>query len=138
MRKPLHIICGNCGNGEEFTYTIGGEFIMIDCKVCFKSTDLAGIMSNSGIKLSAPPYFPTLPNSDGKWKVKMEMCEPNFGSKLHTVKFIKDITGCGLKEAKDIFDQCLVIKSGIDRKTAEDIAKELNLLGASVSVFSDF
>ncbi|RYY83100.1 MAG: 50S ribosomal protein L7/L12, partial [Chitinophagaceae bacterium] len=47
-------------------------------------------------------------------------------SKLNVVKIVKDLTGLGLKEAKDLVDGApKAIKEGVDKATAEDIAAKL-------------
>lgn len=56
-------------------------------------------------------------------------------SKLNVVKIVKDLTGLGLKEAKDLVDGApKPIKEGIDRGTAEEIANKLKEAGADVEI----
>ncbi len=56
-------------------------------------------------------------------------------AKLGVVKVVKDITGLGLKEAKDLVDGApKPIKEGIDKATAEQIKKQLEDAGAEVEV----
>jgi large subunit ribosomal protein L7/L12 len=56
-------------------------------------------------------------------------------AKLGVVKVVKDLTGLGLKEAKDLVDGApKPIKEGVDRATADDIAAKLKEAGAEVEV----
>ncbi len=56
-------------------------------------------------------------------------------SKLNVVKIVKELTGLGLKEAKDLVDGApKPIKEGIDRGTADEIANKLKEAGAEVEV----
>ena len=56
-------------------------------------------------------------------------------SKLNVVKIVKDLTGLGLKEAKDLVDGApKPIKEGIDKGTAEEIANKLKEAGAEVEI----
>jgi len=56
-------------------------------------------------------------------------------SKLNVVKIVKDLTGLGLKEAKDLVDGApKPIKEGVDKATAEDLAAKLKEAGAEVEV----
>lgn len=56
-------------------------------------------------------------------------------AKLGVVKIVKDITGLGLKEAKDLVDGApKPIKEGIDKATAEQIKKQLEEAGAEIEV----
>jgi large subunit ribosomal protein L7/L12 len=55
--------------------------------------------------------------------------------KLNVVKLVKDITGLGLKEAKDLVDGApKPVKEKVDKATAEDIKKKLEDAGAEVEV----
>ena len=56
-------------------------------------------------------------------------------SKLNVVKIVKDLTGLGLKEAKDLVDGApKPIKEGIDKATAEEIVAKLKEAGADVEI----
>src|SRR5918997_2400136 len=56
-------------------------------------------------------------------------------NKLNVVKIVKDLTGLGLKEAKDLVDGApKPIKEGVDKATAEDIAAKLKEAGAEVEI----
>lgn len=56
-------------------------------------------------------------------------------SKLNVVKVVKDITGLGLKEAKDLVDGAPKnIKEGVSKAEAEEIANRLKEAGAEVEV----
>jgi large subunit ribosomal protein L7/L12 len=56
-------------------------------------------------------------------------------SKLNVVKVVKDLTGLGLKEAKDLVDGApKAIKEGVSKAEADDIAAKLKEAGADVEV----
>jgi large subunit ribosomal protein L7/L12 len=57
------------------------------------------------------------------------------GAKLAVVKLVKDLTGLGLKEAKDIVDSApKPIKEGVSKDEAEGIKKSLEEAGAEVEI----
>ena len=56
------------------------------------------------------------------------------GSKIPVIKVIRDITGLGLKEAKDIADNGGAIKENISKEEAEEIKAKLEEAGASVEI----
>jgi len=57
------------------------------------------------------------------------------GSKLQVVKTVKELTGLGLKEAKDIVDSApAAVKEGVDKAEAEGIQKALEEAGAVVEL----
>jgi large subunit ribosomal protein L7/L12 len=56
-------------------------------------------------------------------------------AKLGVVKVVKDLTGLGLKEAKDIVDGAPTnVKENVDKATAEDMAAKLKEAGADVEL----
>jgi large subunit ribosomal protein L7/L12 len=56
-------------------------------------------------------------------------------AKLNVVKLVKDLTGLGLKEAKDLVDNApKPIKEGVDKATAEDLKAKLVEAGAEVEI----
>jgi large subunit ribosomal protein L7/L12 len=57
------------------------------------------------------------------------------GQKLQVVKAVKDATGLGLKEAKDLVDGApKTIKEGISKEDAESLKKILEDAGAEVEL----
>ena len=57
------------------------------------------------------------------------------GAKLAVVKLVKDLTGLGLKEAKDLVDGApKEVKTGVSKEEAESLKKQLEEAGAVVEV----
>jgi len=57
------------------------------------------------------------------------------GAKLAIVKLVKDLTGLGLKEAKDLVDGApKAVKEGVTKDEAESLKKQLEEAGAEVEV----
>jgi len=57
------------------------------------------------------------------------------GAKLQVVKAVKELTGLGLKEAKDIVDSApKAVKEGVAKDEAEGIKKALEEAGAEVEL----
>ena len=54
--------------------------------------------------------------------------------KIPVIKVIRDITGLGLKEAKDIADNGGAVKEKISKEEAEEIKAKLEEAGASVEI----
>ena len=56
-------------------------------------------------------------------------------SKLNVIKAVREITGLGLKEAKDLVESApKAIKEGVSKEEAEKIAEQLKAAGAEVEV----
>jgi large subunit ribosomal protein L7/L12 len=57
------------------------------------------------------------------------------GAKLAVVKLVKDLTGLGLKEAKELVDNApKEVKTGVTKEEAESVKKQLQDAGAVVEV----
>ena len=56
-------------------------------------------------------------------------------NKLAIVKIVKELTGLGLKEAKDLVDGApKPVKEGVDKATAEELKVKLTEAGAEVEI----
>ena len=56
-------------------------------------------------------------------------------AKLQVVKLVKELTGLGLKEAKELVDNApSAIKEGVAKAEAEDLKKKLEEAGAEVEL----
>lgn len=55
--------------------------------------------------------------------------------KINVIKAVKEATGLGLKEAKDMVDGApKVVKEGLKKEDAEDLKKKLEAVGATVEL----
>jgi large subunit ribosomal protein L7/L12 len=55
--------------------------------------------------------------------------------KVKVIKVVREVTGLGLKEAKDVVDGApKVVKEGATKEEAEDIKKKLEEVGAKVTL----
>lgn len=56
------------------------------------------------------------------------------GNKIPVIKLVRDITGLGLKEAKDIADNGGNVKEGVEKAEAEEIKAKFEEAGATVEL----
>jgi len=55
--------------------------------------------------------------------------------KVGVIKIVRELTGLGLKEAKDLVEGApQTVKEGVDKKTAEDMKKKLEEAGGKVDL----
>jgi large subunit ribosomal protein L7/L12 len=67
-----------------------------------------------------------------EFTVMLKECGP---SKLAVVKMVKELTGLGLKEAKDVVDSApSIVKEGVSKDEAEGLKKSLEEAGAVVEL----
>ena len=69
-------------------------------------------------------------------KTEFDVVLTGFGDKkLGVIKVIREITGLGLKEAKDLVEGCpKTVKEGISKEDAEKIKAQLVEAGATVEI----
>ena len=67
-----------------------------------------------------------------EFDVELTEVGPN---KVKVIKVVREVTGLGLKEAKDVVDGApKVVKEGASKEEAEDIQKKLEAEGAKVTL----
>ena len=69
-------------------------------------------------------------------KTEFDVILANAGAeKLKVIKVVREITGLGLKDAKDLVDGApKTLKEGVSKETAEDYKKQLAEVGATVEL----
>ena len=72
--------------------------------------------------------------AEEKTSFNVELTEAG-GNKIGVIKVVREVTGLGLKEAKDIVDAApKMVKEGADKATAEDIKKKIEEAGGKVTL----
>ncbi len=70
-----------------------------------------------------------------KTEFDVELTAIDAAQKVKTIKVVREITGLGLKEAKDVVDNApKVLKEGISKEEAELLKKQLEEVGAKVTL----
>ncbi len=88
----------------------------------------------AAVAVAAGPAAAAAPVEEEKtaFDVILKAAGPN---KLSIVKIVKDLTGLGLKEAKDLVDGApKAVKEGASKAEADDIAAKLKEGGAEVEI----
>src|SRR3989339_2201432 len=89
-----------------------------------------------GVSAAAPAMMMAAPAAGGaaaaEEKSAFDVEITAFGdNKINAIKAVREITGLGLKEAKDLVDGApKMVKEGVDKATAEDTLKKLTDAGA--------
>ena len=72
--------------------------------------------------------------AEEKTEFDVELTEAG-ANKVKVIKVVREITGLGLKEAKEVVDGApKAIKEAVSKEEAEDIKKQLEEVGAKVTV----
>ena len=85
----------------------------------------------SAVAVAAGPAVAAAPEGPSKVNVVLTAAGAN---KIAVIKIVRDITGLGLKEAKDIADNGGAVKEKISKDEANDIKSQLEELGATVEI----
>lgn len=103
--------------------------------------DLVKVLEDKfGVSAAAPMAMMAAPVAGGEAeaeeKTSFDVEVTSAGdSKISVIKAVREITGLGLKEAKDLVDAApKVIKEGVSKAESDDMKKKLEEAGAVVTV----
>ena len=90
-----------------------------------------GVSAAAGVVVAAAG-----PAAEVEEKTEFDVELTEAGSeKVKVIKVVREVTGLGLKEAKDVVDGApKIVKEQADKATAEDIKKRLEEVGAKVTL----
>ena len=96
-----------------------------------------------GVSAAAPMAFAAMPGAAAGGEASAEEAKSDFDieltsagdNKIGVIKAVKEITGLGLKDAKDLVDGApKVIKEKVAKAEAETMKKKLEEAGATVTL----
>jgi len=91
-----------------------------------------GVSAAAGVVVAAAGAG--APAAEEKTEFDVELTEIG-AEKIKVIKVVREITGLGLKEAKDLVEAApKVIKESVDKAAGEDIQKKLEAEGAKVTL----
>lgn len=90
-----------------------------------------GVSAAAGVAVAAGPAAAPV---EEKTEFDVELTE--FGAqKIKVIKVVKDATGLGLKEAKELVEGApKIVKEGLKKEDAEALKKQLEEVGAKVTL----
>ena len=90
-----------------------------------------GVSAAAGVAVAAGGAVET---AEEKTEFDVELIEIG-ASKVKVIKIVREVTGLGLKEAKDVVDGApQVVKAGVSKDEAEEIKAKLEAEGAKVTI----
>ena len=96
--------------------------------------EVFGVSAAAAAVAAAPAAAEAAPAAEEKdaFDVVLTAAGPN---KINVIKVVREVTGLGLKEAKDLVDGApKAVKEGISKDESEELRKKLADAGASVEV----
>jgi len=129
---------------QETTMAVSKEDILetISNMSVMDVVDLISAMEEKfGVSAAAPVAVAAGPAAGGEAaaaeeKTEFDVVLASFGSqKVPVIKAVREITGLGLKEAKDLVEGVpAAVKEGVSKEEADGIVKKLEEAGATVEV----
>jgi large subunit ribosomal protein L7/L12 len=91
-----------------------------------------GVSAAAGVVVAAAG--PAAAAEEEKTEFDVELVEAG-AAKVKVIKVVREVTGLGLKEAKDLVDSApKTLKEGVSKEEAEDLKKKLEEAGAKVNL----
>lgn len=93
-----------------------------------------GVSAAAGVVVAAAGPAAGAAEAEEKTEFDVELTEIG-AEKVKVIKVVREITGLGLKEAKDLVDGApKAVKEGASKEEAEEIKKKLEEVGAKVTL----
>ena len=123
---------------DEIVEAIGNMTLLEVAELVKKLEEKFGV-SAAAVVAAAPAAVagaPASPAPAAEEKTEFTVVLKSAGAnKINVIKVVREITGLGLKEAKDLVESApKPVKEGIPKEEAENIAKKLQEAGAEVTV----
>lgn len=91
-----------------------------------------GVSAAAGVVVAAAGAGAAAEEEKTEFDVELTEVGPN---KVKVIKVVREVTGLGLKEAKDVVDGApKVVKQGASKEEAEDIKTKLEAEGAKITL----
>ena len=123
---------------DEIVEAIGNMTLLEVAELVKKLEEKFGV-SAAAVVAAAPAAVagaPASPAPAAEEKTEFTVVLKSAGAnKINVIKVVREITGLGLKEAKDLVESApKPVKEGIPKEEAENIAKKLQEAGAEVEI----
>ena len=93
-----------------------------------------GVSASAGVMMAAAPAGEVAPAAEEKTEFDVEVTSAG-ASKINVIKAVRELTGLGLKDAKDLVDAApKVVKEKVAKADAENMKKKLEEAGATVTL----
>jgi len=93
-----------------------------------------GVSAAAPVAVAAAAPAAAAPAAEEKTDFDVILAEAG-SQKIQVIKVVRDITGLGLKEAKDLVDNApKAVKTGVAKADAEEIKTKLTEVGAKVEI----
>lgn len=93
-----------------------------------------GVSAAAPVAVAAAPAAGAAPAAEEKTEFDVVLTDVG-GSKINVIKVVREITGLGLKDAKELVESApKAIKEGVGKDEAEELKKKIEEAGAKVEL----
>ncbi|MDT7904700.1 MAG: 50S ribosomal protein L7/L12 [Candidatus Caldipriscus sp.] len=119
---------------EEIVAAIGNLTVLELAELVKALEEKFGVSASAPVMAVAPvAAAPAAQEVEEKTTFDVILVEAS--NKIQALKVVREITGLGLKEAKDLLDSLpKPIKEGVSKEEAEEIKKKFEAVGAKVEI----
>mgnify|MGYP000500944066 CR=1 FL=1 len=117
---------------QEFIEAIKGLTVLELNELVKACEEEFGVSAAAGVVVAAGPAAGAAEEEKTEFNVELTDAGPN---KVKVIKVVREVTGLGLKEAKDLVDGApKVVKEGVSKAEAEELKAKLEAEGAKVTL----
>ena len=117
---------------QEFIEAIKGLSVLELNELVKACEEEFGVSAAAGVVVAAGPAAAAEEEEKTEFNVELTDVGPN---KVKVIKVVREATGLGLKEAKDLVDAApKMVKEGANKAEADDIKAKLEAEGAKVTL----
>lgn len=120
---------------EDFVESLD-KWTILDVNKAVKSIEEKYGISAAPVAVAAAAAAPAAGGAPAEEKTEFTVVLKSAGAnKIQVIKVVRELTGLGLKEAKDLVEGApKPVKENVDKKTVEELKKKLTDAGATVEV----
>ena len=121
---------------QEILDAIGSMTVLELSQLIKDMEEKFGVSAAAAVAVAAPAAGGAAGGAAAEEKTEFTVMLTAAGeNKVNTIKAVREVTGLGLKEAKDLVDGApKPIKEGVNKADAESIKKKMEEAGAKVEV----
>ncbi|MFN0116679.1 MAG: 50S ribosomal protein L7/L12 [Elusimicrobiota bacterium] len=118
---------------EDFVESLG-KWTILDIDKAVKAIEEKYGISAAPVAVAAAPAAAAPAASEEKTEFTVVLTGAG-ANKINAIKVVRELTGLGLKEAKDLVEAApKPVKENVDKKTAEELKKKLIEAGATAEI----
>jgi large subunit ribosomal protein L7/L12 len=119
---------------EDILKAVADMSVMDVCELVKMMGEKFGVSAAAAVAVAAPVAGGAAAAAEEQTEFNVVL--ESFGeNKVSVIKVVRELTGLGLKEAKDLVESAPAnVKEGVAKKDAEDIKKKLEEAGAKAAI----